>query len=142
MAPPPQPVPPQTPPPPASQQQAATASPPPAVPPSSAQKQLRGVPTVVDSGTLLMDGVVVHLDGVKGGPGEPAHQLFRYINGREVACEAAPSGVPHYSCKIGNYDLGEAVLLNGAARADAAASERLRAAEEKARTARRGIWRQ
>ena len=121
---------------------ALPAAAPSAAPAPSPAAQLRGFPTVVDSATLMMDGVVVHLDGVKGGPGEPAHELFRYIGGREVACEPAASGAPHYRCKIGTYDLGEAVLLNGAAQAAADAPERLRSAEEKARAAHRGIWRQ
>src|SRR5712691_11373190 len=103
-------------------------------------QQLRGLPTVIDSSTLLMNGVLVHLDGVKGAPGEPAHELFRYIGGREVACDPADAGAPHYRCKIGEYDLGEAVLLNGAAHAAADAPERMRQAEEQARAAHRGIW--
>src|SRR5205823_3323345 len=126
----------------------AQAAQPPAPPPpaparssSPAPKQLRGQPTVVDSGTLLMDGVLVHLDGIKGSPGEAAHELYRYIAGREVACDPAAAGAPQYRCKIGDYDLGEAVLLNGAGRAAPDAPERLREFEQKARTANRGIWR-
>ena len=42
--------------------------------------------------------------------------------------------------EIGDYDLGEAILLNGAGRAAADAPERLRSAEEKARGAGRGVW--
>ena len=88
-----------------------------------------------------MDGVLVHLDGIKGAPGDPAHQLYRYIAGREVTCDPAASGTPHYRCKIGDYDLAEAVLLNGAGRAAPDAPERLRAFEEQARSAGRGLWR-
>jgi endonuclease YncB( thermonuclease family) len=47
-----------------------------------------------------------------------------------------------YRCKLGEYDLGEAVVLNGAGRAAADAPEQLRDAEDKARSAGRGIWRQ
>jgi hypothetical protein len=114
---------------------------PPAAAPAPA-KQLHGVATVVDSGTIMIDGTLAHLDGVKGAAGEPAHELFRYLAGREIACQPAPAGAPQYRCKIGAYDVSEAVLLNGAARAAADAPARLRDAEEKARAAQRGIWRQ
>jgi hypothetical protein len=51
------------------------------------------------------------------------------------------SGGGQYRCKIGDYDLGEAVVLNGAGRAAGNASERLRGAEDRARALSRGIWR-
>jgi endonuclease YncB( thermonuclease family) len=62
------------------------------------------------------------------------------LNGREIACQPVDGG--QYRCKLGEYDLGEAVVLNGAARAAANAPERLRDAEARARTAGRGIWQQ
>jgi hypothetical protein len=43
---------------------------------------------------------------------------------------------------VDNIGLGEAVVLNGAGRAAANASERLVGAEEKARVAGRSIWRE
>jgi hypothetical protein len=48
-------------------------------------------------------------------------------------------GAPQYRRKIDNIDLGEAVLLNGAGRAAANASNRLFSAEAKAQLAGRGI---
>ena len=101
---------------------------------------MRGIPTVVDSATLLLNGALVPLDGITGERGSPANELSRYIGGREVACEPADPRAPKYRCKIGDYDLGEAILLNGAGRAAANAPERLRSAEEKARSAGRGVW--
>jgi endonuclease YncB( thermonuclease family) len=98
------------------------------------------VPVVVDSATLRVNGALVHLNGVAGEPGEPAQALARYIAGREVACEPVDRGTPQFSCIIGDYDLGEAILLNGAGRASADAPERLRGAEQQARRAGRGIW--
>jgi membrane peptidoglycan carboxypeptidase len=103
-------------------------------------RRLRGVPIVVDTGTLLLNGEVIHLDGVAGEHGAPGNQLARYIGGREVACEPVDRGAPKFRCKIGDYDLGEAILLNGGGRATDNASERLRSAEEKARLAGRGVW--
>ena len=101
---------------------------------------MRGIPHVVDSATLLLNGTLVRLDGIAGERGAPANELTRYIDGREIACEPADRGVPKFRCKIGDYDLGEAILLNGAGRAAANAPERLRSAEEKARGAGRGVW--
>ena len=121
----------------------APATPPPsAVQPAAltapAPQQIRGIPLVVDSATLLLNGALVHLDGVAGERGASANELSRYIAGREIACE--PSERSAYRCRLGDYDLGEAVLLNGAGHAAANAPERLRSAEEKARSAGRGVW--
>ncbi len=73
--------------------------------------------------------------------GDSARELVRYIAGRPVACEPADNGSGQYRCKLGDYDLGEAVVLNGAGRTAGNASERLHGAEERARTLGRGIWR-
>jgi penicillin-binding protein 1A len=134
-------------PPPASPTPSATASPPPpaqmqpaAAMTQAAPKPLRGPPLVVDTGTLVVQGSVIHLSGIEGETGEPAKELVRYMRGRPVSCEPAEEGSAQYRCKLGDYDLAEAVVLNGAARAAADAPERLREAEEKARAAGRGIW--
>jgi penicillin-binding protein 1A len=107
----------------------------------AAPKPLRGPPLIVDTATLVVQGTVIHLDGVEGEAGDQARELVRYIAGRPVACEPADSGSGQYRCKLGDYDLGEAVVLNGAGRAAGNASERLHGAEERARTLGRGIWR-
>jgi endonuclease YncB( thermonuclease family) len=108
----------------------------------AAPQSLRGVPRVLDTGTLLLNGTTVRLSGVEGEAGQPVSDLARYISGREVACEPVERNGGQYRCKLGEYDLGEAVVLNGAGRAAANAPERLREAEEKARGAGRGIWQQ
>ena len=100
-----------------------------------------GAPLVVDTGTLVVQGTVIHLSGVEGEAGDAARELVRYLRGRPVACEPVDAGGGQYRCKLGDYDLGEAVLLNGAGRAAGNASERLRGAEERARAFGRGIWR-
>jgi endonuclease YncB( thermonuclease family) len=105
-----------------------------------APEQSRGVPLVVDSATLLLNGTLVRLEGIAGERGTPANELARYIAGREVACEPTGPGAPKFRCKLGDYDLGEAILLNGAGRAADNAPERLRNAQEKARLAGRGVW--
>jgi hypothetical protein len=108
--------------------------------PGPTAQQLRGVPIVVDTATLMLNGELIHLDGITGQGGAPGNKLARYIGGREVACEPVDHGAPKFRCKIGSYDLGEAILLNGGGRATDNAPERLRSAEEKARLAGRGVW--
>jgi penicillin-binding protein 1A len=115
-------------------------APPASAPPAAAPAGVRGVPVVVDTATLRINGVLVRLNGVAGEAGEAAQNLSRYIAGREVACEPVERGAPQFSCIIGDYDLGEAILLNGAGRAAGDAPERLRGAEQQARLAGRGIW--
>ncbi len=105
-----------------------------------AAPKLRGVPIVVDTATLLLNGELIHLDGIEGEHGAPGNQLARYIGGRPVTCAPAAPGATKFRCKIGDYDLGEAIVLNGGARATDNASERLRGAEAKARLAGRGVW--
>jgi len=102
-------------------------------------QQLRGVPQIVDSATLQLNGTVIRLDGISGEAGKPAQDLGQYIRGREIACQPADTA-GQYRCTLGDYDLGEAVLLNGAGRASADAPERLRQAEQQARLAGRGVW--
>jgi endonuclease YncB( thermonuclease family) len=103
---------------------------------------LRGVPTVADTATLVFRGGVAHLKGVEGETGEFARQLVRYIGGHEVVCEPSEPGAAQYRCKMGNIDVAEAVVLNGAGRATENAPQRLLSAEEKAQSAGRGIWRE
>jgi len=108
----------------------------------TAPQSLRGVPRVIDTATLVLNGATVHLSDIEGEAGHEVQDLTRYIGGREVACQPVERNGGQYRCKLGQYDLGEAVLLNGAGRAAASAPERLREAEAKARTAGRGIWAQ
>jgi penicillin-binding protein 1A len=133
-------------PPPAVTEQKQPAQPPAGVKPASlteaAPQAVRGVPRIVDTATLVLNGATVRLSGVEGEAGQAVRDLDRYISGREVACQPVDHGAVQYRCKLGEYDLGEAVVLNGAGRAAADAPEQLRDAEDKARSAGRGIWRQ
>ncbi len=110
----------------------------PAPPPAA----LRGVPKVADTATLVFPDGIAHLQGVAGEKGELAHELEQYIRGREVVCQATEPGTAQYRCGLGDIDVGEAVVLNGAGRVAANASGRLLAAEQKAQAAGRGIWRE
>jgi endonuclease YncB( thermonuclease family) len=64
------------------------------------------------------------------------------IQGREVICQTTEPGTAQYRCNLGDIDVGEAVVLNGAGRVAANASGRLLGAEQKAQTAGRGVWRE
>jgi penicillin-binding protein 1A len=103
---------------------------------------LRGVPTVADTSTLVFPDGVAQLQGVAGEGGELAHELERYLRGREVVCEAVAPATRQYRCDMDNIDIAEAVVLNGAGRADANAPKRLQTAQQKAQAAGRGIWRE
>ena len=106
----------------------------------AASQPVRGVPRLVDTATLILNGATVHLSGVEGESGARVQDLDRYIRGRQVTCQPADGAAGEYDCKIGQYDLGEAVVLNGAGRAATNAPDRLHEAEEKARNAGRGVW--
>ncbi len=103
---------------------------------------LRGVPKVADTATLVFPDGIVHLQGVAGEKGELAHELEHYIRGREVVVGRPSPALPQYRCDLGDIDLGEAVVLNGAGRVTANASGRLLGAEQKAQAAGRGVWRE
>jgi len=101
-----------------------------------------GVPMVLDTGTLIVQGTVVHLTGVVGESGPFAIELLRHIRGREVACTPTDPEAGEYRCRLGDRDIGEAVILNGAGRALNNAPQEIVAAQMTAQRLRRGIWRQ
>ena len=100
---------------------------------------LQGVPSVLDSGTLMVGGQIVPLLGVRGVAGEHANLLGQYIGNRAVAC--APEGRGQYWCTIGEFDLSVVVLFNGGGRATADAPAYLKEAEAHAQANRLGVWR-
>jgi endonuclease YncB( thermonuclease family) len=74
---------------------------------------------------------------VRGG-GDP-EEFTRYLRGREVTCDPVEN-VDAYRCKVDGKDLSEVVLFNGGGRTTPNAPPDLRAAEEKAKTAKLGVW--
>jgi penicillin-binding protein 1A len=101
---------------------------------------IQGVPLVVDTATLSFGGRTVRLAGVSGENGEFARELTHYIGGRQVTCSPDDAVASQYRCRVGAYDLAEAVLFNGGGRAAPDASPELKSAEEAARSAGRGLW--
>lgn len=114
------------------------APPTPAAPPASAERPLVGVPEVVDTGTLRINGRTVTLRGVRGEGGSHARRMASYIGGREASC--APASADLYRCVVAGWDLSEVVLFNGGGLASADAPAALRRQEDKAREAGRGVW--
>jgi endonuclease YncB( thermonuclease family) len=119
-----------------------TPAPAPAPPLASSVKPagaLSGVPEVVDTSTLRIDGKIVRLFGVEWERGAQAEDLTRYIAGREVVCTPAARSDRH-RCQVAGRDLSEVVLYNGGGRTTADATPELKAAEEKARAGGLGVW--
>lgn len=113
-------------------------------PPSDTAPQtgeiLRGVPEVLDTGTLAIRGTFVRLEGIEGERGTLARQLAQFLRRREVVC--GPSQTPGLQrCQIGTENLSKIILAAGGGRATPDASQELLAAEDEARSARLGVWR-
>ncbi|NEU12454.1 PBP1A family penicillin-binding protein [Methylobacterium sp. BTF04] len=104
---------------------------------------VRGVPEVIDTGTLAFRGRTVRLLGVEGEGGALARQLARYLRRREVVCTpaAADTGAAPLRCQLEGDDLAALILAAGGARASDDAPSDLLAAEEQARSERAGLWR-
>ena len=100
---------------------------------------LKGVPEVIDTATIRVEGRVVRLFGVEWAEGGQAEDLVGYLGGRDVECELA-SAPDRYRCQVGGHDLSRAVLFNGGGRATADASPELVAVENHAKAAGRGVW--
>ncbi len=119
---------------------AGVTSPSPQAIPAGVASPVSGVPEVIDTSTLRIDGKVVRLFGVEWARGGQAEDLTRYLRNREVACRPAPAA-DAYRCQVDGRDLSEVVLFNGGGRATPGASPDLVAAEQHARAERVGIWR-
>src|SRR5438046_7128519 len=91
-------------PPPAVAEQQKQAQPPAGLKPAAltdaAPQSLRGVPRIVDTATLVLNGATVHLSGVEGKAGEAVREWGRYIRGREIACEPVRPGAAQYARKL------------------------------------------
>lgn len=115
---------------------AATASVAPATP---ARGVLAGVPEVIDTATLRIEGKVVRLFGVEWARGAQGDDLKGYIRGRSVRCTAAGTGDTH-RCEVDGKDLSEVVLYNGGGRATPDAPADLVTAENHAKAEKLGVW--
>lgn len=114
----------------------ATASVAPAAP---ARGALSGVPEVIDTATLRIEGKVVRLFGVEWARGAQGDDLKGYIRGRPVRCTPAGTAEVH-RCEVDGKDLSEVVLYNGGGRATPDAPADLVTAENHAKTEKLGVW--
>ncbi len=107
---------------------------------TASSSSLQGVPDVIDTATLSLKGEVVRLFGVEWAPGGgKPEDLTQYLKGREVSCE--PMGANDtYRCQVGGQDLSRVVLFNGGGQPTADATPELKAAADKAREAKIGVW--
>lgn len=102
-------------------------------------RTLRGVPEVVDTVTLRLEGRVVRLFGVEWARGGQADELTNYLRNREVECRPV-QGSPSYRCAVNGQDLSRVVLYNGGGRSSSEASPDLLKAEDHARDQKLGVW--
>jgi membrane peptidoglycan carboxypeptidase len=101
----------------------------------------RGVADVLDTATLAIRGRPFQLEGIVGDDDRRAlRALARFLRRREVVCVSAPTA-QRYRCNVDGQNLSEIILSNGGARATPDAPAELLAAEDEARSARIGIWR-
>ncbi|WP_245298645.1 transglycosylase domain-containing protein [Methylobacterium platani] len=105
----------------------------------NAAAALHGVPRVIDTGRLRLDGQAIRLVGIEGQGGSYAREFRQYLRRREVTCQPA-GGADLYRCRAGDQDLSEVVLFNGAGRAAPGAPPELQAAEANARGRKAGVW--
>ncbi|BAU89332.1 penicillin-binding protein [Methylorubrum populi] len=105
--------------------------------PTPAAGEVRGVPEVVDTGTLAIRGRTVHLLGVVGEGGALARQLARYLRRREVVCSGDPASA---RCRLDGDDLAALIVTAGGARVSEDAPSDLIEAEDQARAERAGLW--
>jgi membrane peptidoglycan carboxypeptidase len=114
----------------------------PASPPANSDAGARGVADVLDTATLAIRGRRFQLEGIVAEDDRRAlRALARFLRRREVVCVSTPAA-ERYRCNVDGQNLSEIILSNGGARATPDAPAELLAAEDEARSARLGIWRQ
>jgi endonuclease YncB( thermonuclease family) len=109
------------------------------VAPPPGDRTLRGVPEVVDTVTLRLEGRIVRLFGVEWARGGQPDELKSYLGSREVECEPV-QGKNTHRCYVEKNDLSRVVLYNGGGRTTADATPELLQAEERARDGKLGVW--
>lgn len=125
---------------------------------SAAVTTVSGTATVVDGDTLRVDGARIRLSGIdapelsqKCGPGKPevrcgamaADWLRARVQGRTLSCQVVDTdryGRSVAVCRLNGQDVGAALVDAGWATAYRRYSMAYVGQEDRARSARRGIW--
>lgn len=93
--------------------------------------------------TLRVNDEIIILSGLSGYTGFYAKDLQTFIDsqGGDVTCTSLPGNGQVFDCKTKQgVDVGDAALLNGAAKATSDATDKQRQLAEQAKEARRGVW--
>ena len=101
-------------------------------------RKIRGIPEVVNTGLLRINGEMIPLYGIRGAYQPHADKFAQFIRDREVSCEQDKNKT--YHCLLEGRDVSEAVLSNGAGWAVDGADDALKAIEASARQAQKGVW--
>ncbi len=110
-------------------------------PAAAPSTRVRGQATVVDTGTVIIQGKTIrlaHVDPVRH-PGAEAGFKFYLDKAGPLACEGGPAG---FACTVVNkeVDLAEILALSGIVKILPTAPAHLRKAEAEARRNKAGIW--
>lgn len=104
-------------------------------------KTISGKVVVLDTANLIVNGKAIALYGIQGINGALADGMEKFINSQGARANCVPKGKRKYICKTpSGVDIGEAAILNGAARTTFDAPKKYKLGEDKARNNRRGIW--
>ncbi|HVJ55191.1 MAG TPA: protein kinase [Aliidongia sp.] len=120
----------------------STTAPAPAQPDQPPSSIAGTVSSYADDGWPVIEGHVVRLDGVDALPGDAVKPASEWIkaHGNYLDCKLV-AGDSYRCLTRQNFDLAQAILLNGGARTSADAAPAYRQAEDQARKGKRGVWR-
>jgi len=127
--------------------------------PAPVWAQVQGIPLVLGGDVLVIDGIRIQLQGLDSP--QPEQQcgtdekpfpcgavartaLMDLIFGDVVSCKIlgdGNDGAKLATCTAGGFDVAGNMVHTGWVVADRATGQRYRAIEDKARVARRGLWR-
>ena len=101
---------------------------------------IEGAATVLDTGHLVVNGTVVALFGVDGVGAPYDAQMGQFVKaqGGNVVCN--PTAKDFICTTSQGVDIAKAALVNGAARANADATENYVRQQEDAKAHHRGVW--
>jgi hypothetical protein len=92
-------------------------------------------------GWPVINGKVMALAGIESIPASMRRGFSSFVAAQGSYLECQPAGQTTYRCLTRKaVDIGQAILVNGAAKTTADAPQAYRDAEQQAQTAKRGVW--